>query len=390
MRHLLHVLLLAFGLVHGQGGYAASCSASNEVGDTCSIDCLAGESAQCSNGTGAQTPRCTCSGSSGILPSRSWVLAVPTVATSSSGHSVAQTNAEQILNQKLASLRDYHLGNSCTDVKVGSECYGCDPCIVSTPAPLSILPKEIEPLRLCGPCICVPITERRCQKVVGKLALSGALDVEAGPTVKFEEPNWKDIPTEAKGLKATYKWCNPRDTKEIFTHAVREQVGAKVTKSRVVNTGKEITASVNASFSPGTVSGVGGGVSAGVKFSNSISVSSGEEQDFRKEESFSRTFEVPVPAMYETVVVHYWIKRLVPLKYSGTVQVNGKVVQNQEGVQLVSQVLPSVADRTFDFAGEVLDVSLYEGRAESYSRKLSEDECKAPDKDVFVKFELLK
>lgn len=38
----------------------SSCEASNDVGDTCSIECPAGESATCSNTSGASTPSCEC------------------------------------------------------------------------------------------------------------------------------------------------------------------------------------------------------------------------------------------------------------------------------------------------------------------------------------------
>lgn len=38
----------------------ASCSATNDVGDTCSVTCKEGETAECSNGTGASKPVCSC------------------------------------------------------------------------------------------------------------------------------------------------------------------------------------------------------------------------------------------------------------------------------------------------------------------------------------------
>ena len=38
----------------------ASCTAHNEVGDTCSISCDPGQSASCQNGTGATPPTCEC------------------------------------------------------------------------------------------------------------------------------------------------------------------------------------------------------------------------------------------------------------------------------------------------------------------------------------------
>ena len=40
--------------------HASSCSATNEVGDRCSITCPPGEAASCANTSGASTPICEC------------------------------------------------------------------------------------------------------------------------------------------------------------------------------------------------------------------------------------------------------------------------------------------------------------------------------------------
>jgi len=42
---------------------AGSCSATNESGGKCSIDCTAGQAAQCANATGANDPSCECKSS---------------------------------------------------------------------------------------------------------------------------------------------------------------------------------------------------------------------------------------------------------------------------------------------------------------------------------------
>lgn len=38
----------------------SSCSAKNDLGDTCSISCPEGEAAHCTNGTGSASPTCEC------------------------------------------------------------------------------------------------------------------------------------------------------------------------------------------------------------------------------------------------------------------------------------------------------------------------------------------
>jgi len=46
--------------VLGQKDKSSSCSASNDVGDTCNASCPDGQAAQCSNATGANPPSCEC------------------------------------------------------------------------------------------------------------------------------------------------------------------------------------------------------------------------------------------------------------------------------------------------------------------------------------------
>lgn len=61
MKNLKIALLTAILAAPVAGGaHASSCSATNEVGDRCSITCPPGQAASCANASGAGTPSCEC------------------------------------------------------------------------------------------------------------------------------------------------------------------------------------------------------------------------------------------------------------------------------------------------------------------------------------------
>jgi hypothetical protein len=73
-----------------------------------------------------------------------------------------------------------------------------------------------------------------------------------------------------------------------------------------------------------------------------------------------------------------WLRREVPVEFSGNVQLNASVRGNLEGIGSVAQVIPNAADRTFEFAGLVTDATLYEGTTLNGSVPLKPSECSAP------------
>jgi hypothetical protein len=54
-------IIALFGFL-GNAALASSCTAHNDNGGTCSVDCDAGKSAECSNASGSSAPTCECSG----------------------------------------------------------------------------------------------------------------------------------------------------------------------------------------------------------------------------------------------------------------------------------------------------------------------------------------
>jgi hypothetical protein len=127
MIKLLDRLIIAFlsvGVV--TSAKASSCSAHNDFGDTCTIDCPEGQSATCTNGIGANKPTCVCSGTinfeamrkrfSPVLPQAGILQdGGPSAAVVQGGgpaltsDTVLQTDVLGEINKKLSTLRPYHL-----------------------------------------------------------------------------------------------------------------------------------------------------------------------------------------------------------------------------------------------------------------------------------------
>ncbi len=353
---------------------AESCSATNDLGDTCSVDCPSGQAAECMNGTGAGSPTCKCTGT----PEKpSWLFTAKRLDNTIKAHrnvkgdfvdekvTIEATDARVVINRSLSSLRDYKLSNNCSRVRTGRYCESG--CASSNAA-------QFRPGEGCGPPHCEDVFATRCSLVTGKLTISGALELESQPVVDFKEPNWKDIPQDFLGLKETYTNCSDTAQDITFSHSEKTMIGTTVTKGKTVTTGKEITAEASANF---TLAGGGGGAKLGVKFSNTISVSESRTETHQEEKTFTASIPIRVAPMTHVDFAHYFIRREVPLFYSGTVQLNGPLVQNLEGVNSLKDVMQDAKQRTFEFSGVVVDVSMYEGQTDNIARKLTLADCQS-------------
>lgn len=380
MRRIIAVMTLLVGTV--AGGYssslAASCSASNDVGDTCSIDCQQGQAAECQNASGGGRPVCECSGSVELngtfLPTDMSLMNTMQAATSTGK---LETDVLSVVNARLAQLRDYIVSRSEYQVVVGQWCrpprkLPCDVggAIMSTPAAddARIPPEDdghIGPQ--CYEQQCYDKYETRYKDVLGKLTSNGSFQVEVRPVVKVEEPNWQDIPTMYFGLRATYLNCSTERQEYGFNHSFRSKVGTRVVKTKTVKNSQDVSAEVSFSF---VVNG-----KIGAKFSKEISVSDQSDVSEEREENLAFSQKINVGPMQEMIYHHEFAQRVVDVPYSGTVQLNGGVSQNFENITSLAQVLPNAADRTFEFAGVVSDTSLYGDVTKNLTRKLTEKEC---------------
>jgi hypothetical protein len=355
--------------------HASSCSATNDSGGMCSIDCPAGQSAQCTNGTGSSSPVCECEGSANFKPKFTTLKVDPKIGTLSTGaDKLTETDLLSVVNAKLAALPAAHLSDRCGQVPDGGQiCHDhWYPCVFSATKTQSLAPGDaVIQFQRCLESVCSPTYKNVCNPVMGTLTSNGVFVKETEAKVQIVEPNWDDIPTSFFGLKATYNNCNPKDQSFSFTQNVKLTVGSKLTKTQSIKSSQEISASVGFEYS------VKGSVAA--KFSREINVGSAEEASDQTEQSFSYQETVNVPAMHRVVYTHEFAQKNVDIRYIGNIQVTGGVSPNLSGVQSLAEALPNPADRMFSFAGIVSNSTVYEGITNNNAVSLTDELCKDLD-----------
>lgn len=328
---------------------AASCSAKNDIGDTCSVDCDIGQTASCSNATGASTPTCECKDSSLLF------------SKFSSGTDTIDPLTS--INAKLTSLRAYKLRNDCQDVIVGQQCHHDD----TSPSRFASETNGEVPLFVRGTSTtCVQIHEQRCTVVSGKLTVNSPLKIEKDPDVTVNPPDWKGIPDDYFGYRETYINCTSDKQTETFNHAETLKLGSKVIKTKTVNVGSAVSVKVTFSFV------VDAETSAA--FNHSVSITDTTEEDLEDTKTLSWTANLSIKPYVKVVMLHSWTRRSVPVTYSGSVLLDASTGPNLEGVSLISQVLPA-SDRTFPFSGVVSTARLYEGVTSPNETPLSRQFC---------------
>lgn len=177
---------------------------------------------------------------------------------------------------------------------------------------------------------------------------SGPVQVIGEPTVNISPPNWSGIPRKQLGIRKAFNNCSSERQSYVFSHSQNITVGAKVAKQRVVVAGMQIGAKVGFSYG-----GASGEIST--QFSRSVSVSDSNEETYQENRTFAFQDTINVPAMKKQTMVHFWTILDVPVRFSGTVTIDAPVNGQRESVTMLSQVLPDVADRTFEFSGTVID-----------------------------------
>jgi len=357
----------------------SSCSATNDNQDqNCSISCPAGQAAQCSNGVASSPPSCTCSGvPEGIFASNSrirWMgksgfisatektlrmagarepMALKQLAP---GPTIETTNVIDVINSKLSSLPDHHISDSCHLEPANGP--GVGPIV-----PFPGLPPIFQH---------VMQFKRVCQPVNGKLSVLSPLLVTDGPTVKIGTPNWANIPADVYEQHATYTNCSAAQQSESFQHSVVMTVGETIANTHALMTGSSQSISVNGGLHVGIVSF---GASASLAVNTQTTLSDTDTHSQSQQETNSVTLPLIVPAMTRITLSHAFIQYQVPIPFTGFVTVDGSVSQNLDGVSHLSQILPSAADRTFSFAGQVTDSTLIDANTTTTSKTLTQQDC---------------
>lgn len=364
--------LALFGLcVLAQASQAdSSCSAENpDQGQTCSVSCSTGQTARCENASGNGYPYCECEGEpqdfnkSVFFSVKKPASVVPAV--------IEKTDALAVINQKLAPFNTYPLAENCANVKVGRRCDVVVRGIPGCPSGLrDSAAKLATPLR-CGsdPVICRDIFERRCSPSIGALTARAPFFIEQPPQVRVDEPNWNAIPSSILGLKKVYRNCSSIQQSQTFRHTETVRTGTRVVKTRTVDIGSEISATLSFSFvSPGS--------SMSAKFSNKTSTTNTNEENYESTQAIEETIPLLIPPKTKLSLTHTFIQREVPVNYSGTVQLDAAASENLAGIKLISQVLTDPKDRQFVFSGTVLSASISDGYTNLDEEKLSDADCR--------------
>lgn len=354
------LIILCLFLLFLTSANAASCSANNDVGDSCSIDCAVGQKAQCSNAAGAGKPVCECEGNQiqdMLKKSFKTYTEDIKVASPEQGKGIQQTNAKDLLNNKLANLRDYRLSQSCA--LVGSGKFDC----------------QYKCHRLLDTCdeVCIERKINRCNDIFGKLNVVEPLNMISEPVVKVQEPNWKGIPVGNVGRKLEYLNCNPNPQNQTFKIQENTMVGSRVQMTKAVGSTTSVSAKVGFSFFANA--------EMSASFSQNVNLTKVDEQSFQEARQINEDYPLSLPPMTYTTFEILWQKIDVPVKFSGTVILDAPLIQNMEGVTVLSQVIPNESDRSVDFEGVVFNTLMLKGNAKIYSRKTTEKECSGEAKE---------
>jgi hypothetical protein len=202
---------------------------------------------------------------------------------------------------------------------------------------------------------------------MGKLTASEPISAVGEPKVSISFPNWADIPSRILGYKVTYINCTPLEQGFTFEHTRQVKVGSKVTKTRTLQTNASIGAKVGFDF---IVKG-----ETSISFSQTVGLNNAEEQNYESTETVRYANPIRVAAMGVTTTNHWWVHRTVPVRFSGTVELDTAIAPNAESIRTLSTVLPAPVDRVFDFAGVVENSDLVEALTAPVFKKLTDAEC---------------
>lgn len=220
--------------------------------------------------------------------------------------------------------------------------------------------------------ICPP--KAVCSPVHGKLSVGSPLLTVKGPTVSLGGVNWKDIPTDVFSAEGRYINCSSEKQGDTLQHQVSMSVGTTVTKTKVVETGSTETVAISGEVKFSDQFKVGG--SSSLSFNTKTSISNAEAENNTSQKSYNISKPVVVPPMSEVTISHSVIQYTVPIPFSGSIVVDGKLQPNLEGLGQLSAVLPSEKERTFEFAGIINEASLIDYQTVVHQKKLSDGFCR--------------
>jgi len=366
MRWIMAVAAI-IALTQTSSSYASSCSAKNDAGGSCSINCGEGQKAYCQDASGGSTPECVCNSTSLNRNFKLEKIEPQTLGTISNQDSaLTSTNAEAVLNGVLSAQRDVKLREACTKVETGEQiCRKVKmPCALPDKPVLMAAPiREV----LCTDFQCHPTYKDSCVNVVGKLAVAGTISANSDVKVKVEEPNWDGIPVEYLGRKLTFLNCSNSEQSQQFSYSQDITTGGRVVMTKAVEN------TTGSSFKLGFSYGVSGEASA--SFSKKVSFTDQQEQNFQEKSTISESFPIKIPAQNITTFEVSWQKTEVPVRFGGVTVVDAPVSSNLENILVTSQIVPDEKERSIAFEGIVYNSNVFGSRIKNISKPVEKSDC---------------
>lgn len=380
MKTIILLLVSVISLILSTVVHGASCSATNDVGGSCSIDCPVGSSANCVNATGAGTPTCDCN----YNLNSTYKIEDKSSNNSSekstlSNTKVTQANPVEFLNTLLASKQDRKLDVVCSQVPDGPR--HCRP-----PRKIPCFVGQTE--RNDGVhtmCIdggyCENKTKTECKDVMGKLSISGDPIMDNRSEVKVEQPTWNGIPDLVQSIKLTYLNCTNKVQRKEYEYNKTLSTGSRIQMTKTITDKIGIDVNVGFNF---VVSG-----SQKISYNHDVSVSDAKEQSNMTTTTFREKHSFDLPEMNITNVTIRTLQATIPVRFSGSIAFDAMVIKNTESLKLVSQVIPDPLERTLEYAGFIYNAIQINDETSAISHPVDTKDCEGYENKVLMTGETL-
>lgn len=378
MRKLISFFLFVAPLILCPVVYAASCSAKNDIGDTCNIDCPIGSSASCANATGAGSPTCSCNydlNSEFKIESSTPSTEKPLL----NGIKIIQTSPSELLNNLLASKGNKVLDVVCRQVPDGPA--HCRPSR-KIPCFAGQIEKNDGVHTMCfEPGECFQKTKTECSNVIGKLSISGDPIMDNRSEVKVEQPTWNGIPDTVRAVKLKYLNCSSEVQKQEYEYNKTVSSGSRVQMTKAITDKMGIEVNVGFNF---VVSG-----SQKITYNHDISVSDVKEQSNMTSTTFREKHMFDLPKMSVSDITIRTLQATIPVQFSGNIVFDALVIKNAESLKLVSQLIPDPLERALEYAGFIYNATQINDEISVISRPVVFEDCKGYENKTLLTGESL-
>lgn len=336
----------------------SSCSASNEVGGTCSITCPVGQAAVCIPANGASTPECFCTGGSESQLSRSLFTTTARISSSGALSALAANQPVTLVDVK-----------STADAIVAA--YG--------PVPVTRETVRHEDREFCrfvraiSEVVCtslsVPVTEKR---TTNELLTFGPLEIVDTSEIAFDAPSFKELPDEVTIALARAQNCQDAGLASVSNNVgvtVSRGSSLSITSSVTRTVGKTLGFSYKVPDSGFTING---------QLSVSNATSSGSTKMEQESTSIARSTTATVSNLKPNTAVAievYAYKIGVTAPFSAKLVVDAALSANDRGLKRLSDIA-APDKRTFYIRGVLNTNNASQANVVYYEAPFSKAACR--------------